>query len=60
MKKHGAVKSIFTGFLAAAIILCTLPAQDANAAAGKWKKNKSGKFYVLPGVMRATGSCEIE
>lgn len=60
MKTQGVVKSIFIGFLAVAIILCTLPAQDADAAGGKWKKNKSGKYYVLPGGKRATGSCEIE
>ena len=60
MKKHGAVKSIFTGFLAAAIILCTLPAQDADAAGGKWKKNKSGKYYIFSDGKKAAGSCEIK
>ena len=60
MKKQGVVKSIFIGFLAVAIILSILPAQDANAAAGKWKKNKSGKYYIFSDGKKAAGSCEIK
>lgn len=60
MKKQGKVKSIFIRFLAAAIILCMLPVQDADAAGGKWKKNKSGKYYIFPDGKKAVGSCEIK
>lgn len=59
MKKYSGVKRAFIGFLTVIIVVCMLPVQDAQAAEGKWKKKKSGKYYILPNGEKAVGSREI-
>lgn len=60
MKKYSGISRAFIVFLAVITVLCMIPVQNADAAEGKWKKEKGAKYYILPNGQTAVGSHEIK